>query len=82
MSLAETVILANDLGEDGFTIVSLHPGFVNTSMGQNVKKSTDGVRVPIRTPEEAVGHMLKLTLGLTVEDNGKYMLFDGTEMPW
>ena len=51
-------------------------------MGQNVKKSTNGVRDPTRTPQEAVGHMMKLTVGLTTKDNGKYMLFDGTEMPW
>ena len=51
-------------------------------MGQNVKKSTDGVRDPTRTPQEAVGKMMTLTLGLKTEDNGKYMLYDGTEMPW
>ncbi|KAL0022088.1 hypothetical protein WJX79_005954 [Trebouxia sp. C0005] len=50
----ETAILANDLKEDGFTIVSLHPGFVNTNMGQNVKASTDGMRNPTRSPQEAV----------------------------
>ena len=76
------MILANDLRQDGFTIVSLHPGFANTSMGQNVKKATDGMRVPTRTPQEAVGKMMSLTLGLTTKDNGKYMLYDGTDMPW
>ena len=77
-----TVILANDLREEGFTIVSLHPGFTNTSMGQNVKKSTDGIRIPTRSPQEAVGEMMTLTLGLTTKDNGRYMLHDGTDMPW
>lgn len=76
------MILANDLRDDGFTIVSLHPGFTNTSMGQNVKKSTDGVRIPTRTPQEAVGEMMTLTMGLTTKDSGKYMLHDGTDMPW
>ena len=79
---AETVILANDLKEDGFTIVSLHPGFVNTSMGQHVQESTDGMRTPTRLPQEAVGDMMNLTLGLTTKDNGRYMLHDGAEMPW
>lgn len=78
----ETAILANDLKKDGFTIVSLHPGFVNTNMGQNVKASTDGMRNPTRSPQEAVGEMMQLTLGLTTKDNGKYMLHDGTDMPW
>ena len=79
---AETAILANDLKDEGFTIVSLHPGFVNTQMGQGVKQHTDGMRNPTRSPQEAVGEMMTLTLGLTKKDNGKYMLHDGTDMPW
>lgn len=51
-------------------------------MGQSVKKSTDGVRIPTRSPQEAVAEMMTLTLGLTTKDSGKYMLHDGTDMPW
>jgi len=40
------------------------------------------MRNPTRSPQEAVGEMMQLTLGLTTKDNGKYMLHDGTDMPW
>ena len=76
------MILANDLRDEGFTVVSAHPGFANTSMGRNVKKATEGVRDPVRSSQETVGDMMKIITGLTPADNGKYLLYDGTEMPW
>lgn len=79
---AESLILANDLREEGFTVVSAHPGFANTSMGRNVKKATEGSRDPTRSPQETVGDMMRLLQGLSPKDNGKYFLYDGSEMPW
>lgn len=80
--LAESLILANDLRDEGFTVVSAHPGFANTSMGRNVKKATEGVRDPVRSSQETVADMMKIITSLTPDDNGKYLLYDGTEMPW
>lgn len=37
---------------------------------------------PTLTAEQSVGAMMKLILGLTQKQTGKYLLYDGSEMPW
>ncbi|GAB4224424.1 MAG: SDR family oxidoreductase [Kiloniellaceae bacterium] len=68
-----TKTLSNDLGERGFTVVSFHPGWVQTDMGG------DEADIP---PTEAVAGMRKVIAGLTTEDNGKFFNYDGTTLPW
>ena len=68
-----TKTLSNDLGERGFTVVSFHPGWVQTDMGG------DEADIP---PTEAVAGMRKVIAGLTSEDNGKFFNYDGTTLPW
>ena len=90
MRYAETTVLANDLKFDGFTIVSLHPGEVSTVMWQHLadtvfteaRRSSPGFREPHFTPQQSVQAMLRVILGLTPEDTGKFLLYDGTEIPW
>ncbi|DBB00803.1 TPA: hypothetical protein ACH3X1_000732 [Trebouxia sp. C0004] len=48
----------------------------------NTIRKPDGMRNPTRSPQEAAGEMMQLTLGLTTKDNGNYMLHDGTDTPW
>src|SRR5947207_3277680 len=50
-----TVCLANELRGEGFTCVVAHPGWVKTDMG--------GPGAPL-SPEESVGHLLKVIDGL------------------
>ncbi len=68
-----TKTLSNDLGERGFTVVSFHPGWVQTDMGG---ESAD---IP---PVEAVAGMRKVIAGLSTADNGKFYNYDGTPLPW
>ena len=65
--------LAIDLKEDGIMVTALHPGWVKTDMG-----GPDGEL----TPEQSVLMMLKTMLNLSEEDNGTFLHFNGTSLPW
>ena len=68
-----TSSLAAELGPDGFTCLALHPGWVRTDMG--------GANANL-SPEESVSSMRAVLDGLTAEDNGRYLGYDGTEVAW
>lgn len=68
-----TKCLSNELAGQGFTCVVVHPGWVQTDMG--------GPKAPL-TPPEAVAHMIKTLDGLTTRDNGRFLNYDGTGLPW
>jgi len=61
-------------GLDGDAIVvSMHPGWVRTDMGgSNARLST----------EESVTGMLDVIEGLTPTDSGRFLSYDGWELPW
>lgn len=62
-----------DLASEGFTSVVLHPGWVRTDMG--------GGAAPL-TVEESVEGLLGVLDGLSREDNGAFIAFDGERLPW
>jgi NAD(P)-dependent dehydrogenase (short-subunit alcohol dehydrogenase family) len=53
--------------------VAIHPGWVQTDMG--------GSNAPI-SPESSVGSMLEVFRRLKPSDNGKFLNYDGAELPW
>ncbi|MBN9085331.1 MAG: SDR family oxidoreductase [Reyranella sp.] len=65
--------LARDLGSRGITCVALHPGWVQTDMG--------GGTAPL-TIDQSVPAMVKTIAGFKPSDNGRYLQYDGTELPW
>ncbi|NIA72142.1 SDR family oxidoreductase [Pelagibius litoralis] len=65
--------LSVDLGPKGFTVISFHPGWVQTDMGG---ESAD---IPA---EDSIAGMRKVIAGLTPEDNGKFFNYDGSEIDW
>ena len=65
--------LAAELGEQGFTCVVVHPGWVQTDMG--------GAGAAI-TPQASVEGLLKVFAGLEPEDNGQFYDYQGEEIPW
>lgn len=65
--------LSIDLGGEDITVVTLHPGWVQTDMG--------GPNALIST-ETSVEGLTALLDRLTPDDSGKFFNYDGTEIPW
>ncbi len=62
-----------DLADRGIIAVAMHPGWVRTDMGGenadlDIKSSVRGIKNVID--------------GLTASDSGKFLSYDGSEMPW
>ena len=68
-----TRLQAGALHDDGVIVVAMHPGWVRTDMGgANARLST----------EESVAGMLDVIDGLSPADAGRFLAYDGTELPW
>jgi NAD(P)-dependent dehydrogenase (short-subunit alcohol dehydrogenase family) len=65
--------LAIALGPRGIICLSLHPGWVRTDMG--------GPNGLIDAPESITG-MRRLIAAATAADNGRFLAYDGQEIPW
>jgi NAD(P)-dependent dehydrogenase (short-subunit alcohol dehydrogenase family) len=62
-----------DLSDQGFTVVVLNPGWVRTDMGGS-GASIDSF--------ESVAGMRDVINNLRAEDSGRFLHYDGTEIPW
>lgn len=62
-----------ELDNKGLTAILFHPGHVQTDMG--------GVTAPV-TPKASIAGMKKQLLKFTQDDNGKFLSYDGTSIPW
>jgi len=66
-------LAANELGPKGATVVVLHPGWVRTQLGgPNAVMSTN----------DSVSAMRAVLDGLTTADNGRFINYDGSAIPW
>jgi len=65
--------LALEAKPRGVAVVALSPGWVKTDMG--------GAGAEI-TPQESVGDMRALIERLTINDSGRFLRRDGSELPW
>lgn len=68
-----TVKLAQDLKADGFTVLSLHPGWVRTDMG--------GGEAPL-DPGASVRGLMAQIEAATPADSGGFRSFDGRTIAW
>jgi len=65
--------LSLDLKDRGIVAVALHPGWVRTDMG--------GENAPT-PPQESIQGMRKVLESLQGKDSGKFLSYDGSEVPW
>lgn len=65
--------LSNDLTSNGFTVLALHPGWVQTEMG--------GPNALIDTDTSASG-LIKVIESASTEVSGHFFNFDGSEIDW
>jgi len=68
-----TVLLASELRGTNILVNSACPGWVRTDMG--------GPQAPTSAEESAVG-LYRVLTGLTPEDNGRFLTFEGKELSW
>ena len=65
--------LSSEMTRRGISIITLHPGWVQTDMG--------GRNATLK-PEQSIGGMLKVIDALTPADNGRFLTYAGAELPW
>ena len=65
--------LAIDLADDGIRVTILHPGWVRTEMGG---------RNALIDPAESVAGMRQVIAELTREQSGRFINYDGCDIPW
>ncbi len=65
--------MAQELAPHGIISVVLHPGWVRTDMG--------GESAPLLV-DQAVAGILQVVDGLTAADNGNFIGWDGSQIPW
>jgi NAD(P)-dependent dehydrogenase (short-subunit alcohol dehydrogenase family) len=62
-----------DLKRSKIIAIALHPGWIQTDMG--------GPKAPL-TLDQAIPMIISLMEGLTMKQNGKFLQYDGKELPW
>jgi NAD(P)-dependent dehydrogenase (short-subunit alcohol dehydrogenase family) len=68
-----TKCMSFELKEKGILTALMHPGWVKTDMG--------GDNAPL-TVEASASGILNVLENLGESDNGKFLQFDGKEIPW
>ena len=68
-----SVKAAETLRPEGIAVVMLHPGWVSTDMG--------GTSADL-TPTESATSIVAAVNGLTFEDTGRFIKWDGSDHPW
>lgn len=60
--------------------VALHPGTVDTDLSRPFQRSVAPVR--LFDPDRAARQLLAVNDGLTLEQSGSFLAWDGAPIPW
>ena len=60
--------------------VSLHPGTTDSALSDPFRQSL--AQLQVHSVTETAGNLLKVIEGMTSEDNGRFLSWDGSELPW
>ncbi|KAL0021089.1 hypothetical protein WJX79_002868 [Trebouxia sp. C0005] len=71
----QSAVLANDLKQDGFIVISLDTGWVRTEMGNTTEELGHGC-APLDVLTSVAGQQ-KVIMALTQKQTGKYLNWDG-----
>jgi len=71
-----TRCFSGELRDEGYVFVALSPGHVDTDMGSK------GGRTPPLSVQQSIEKMVEVIANLSPADNGKFLNFDGAELPW
>lgn len=66
-------VLAGDMRSKGITVIAMHPGWVQTDMGGSSASLS---------PQHSISSMLKVIDEIGSADSGRYLQWDGAELPW
>jgi NAD(P)-dependent dehydrogenase (short-subunit alcohol dehydrogenase family) len=69
-----TKTLSVELRDAGIRVVAFHPGWVRTWMTRNEPAPME--------PAESVDGMMRVIEGLSLEDSGGFLDWQGQEVPW
>lgn len=69
-----TRILSVDLSAHGIVVVSLHPGWVKTTMTRNENAPLE--------PSESISGMIQVLDSLETDDTGRFLDWTGRGIPW
>jgi len=68
----------------GVTTAAVHPGWVQTDLGADLKDwmAQYAPQIPHITPDDAASRVIKISEDLTLEKTASFWHFDGTNLPW
>ena len=62
------------------TVTLLHPGTTDTALSQPFQSFVP--KEKLFSPERAAGHLLDVLLHQTPTDTGRFLAWDGQDIPW